>query len=153
MRLSHFTYHTLTSHWCDAHRGWWSHCLNTQALLETEQMGKRHPCSGRPQEEQRRNALPRKQRQEPRALSAKVTLLVLRCPGTACQIQPWSLPDSLLALAPSCMAPLLCIHSLGLPPPEATSDLQGYLLARPASGNAMLDIKISHFPLGLFQSN
>lgn len=88
LRLSHFIYHTLTSHWRDTHRGWWSPCVDTLALLETEQIGKRHPCSGRPQEEQRRNALPRKQRQEPRALSAKVTLLVLRCPGTACQISP-----------------------------------------------------------------
>lgn len=107
--LSCFIYHNPTSPWPDTHREWWNHCLGTPALLEAEQMEKRHPCSGKPQEVRRRNVLPCKQQQKPRALSAKASLLVLQC-----QIQPWLLPHSSLALALPTLHP--CFASTALAP-------------------------------------
>lgn len=80
------------------HREWRSCCHGTPALLEAEQIEKRHPGSGRPQEEPRRNCLSCKPGQEPRAVSARESWMVLQCPSSPGHSQDHAWPCTNLAV-------------------------------------------------------
>lgn len=118
------------------HREWRSHWHDTLALLEAEQMAKRHLGSGRPQEKPRRNCLTCKPWWEPRAVPARESQLV--------PIQPWSLPGSCLTLHQPHRSFSLH-HGPSLPSPGAAPDLWGCLFPHSASRNVMLHSKTSLF--------